>query len=392
MNKLRFDWIMFLGSVLFSVIAAIICSLFENEAISSFDNIVIYSALFFSIPLTVSIISMGIVEIYRRKNYEIQKRGNRIIAVIVGLVFSAGIGAGGQALYSYLLDESGENKTEIIKDNSADISIIIDYSGSMYGFLTDCKNATCSLIDDISEKDSIQLIIFSDRIMNSDTNLYPATKDNKELLKNTVNSTDLGGGTSFEPPLNEAYNILTSSGSVSPNKAVIMVTDGQAYVSDSLKDKYIQAGIPLYCIGVNTEYTSIEDFVTDTGGYTIPLDGEDIDNGKLLNEFRKIYEDEIPSEEKTMEKRYLPMFYGSENAGILELLIRFAVLVVYGILATWCMYYTLSKESVITSLITSVILSLILYFTESYFVVIPLFTLAFWISLTRYYPSDVIED
>lgn len=385
---------MFIASIIVSGACALICSLFEENASYDYISIILYSAAFFAIPLVFSLIGIGIVELYRKRNYEIQKKGNRILSVITALILAALLGGGGQAVYSLDLPQWKKDKPEeVVKSSSADISILLDFSGSMASYKAKCRQATCDLIDAVDKDDYIQIILFAESILNDDPPLLKATDENKQKLKNIVNGPYNGIGTNFNEPLTYAYDTLTGKTSKSKNKAVIMLTDGDAPLNSSVYQDYISAKIPVYSICIDITLSNVEDLVVDSGGYSVPLEGDDIDNGELLNAFRNIYEDEIPREEldDVVSKTYLPMFYGGEELSFLRVLIRLLIFALYTVLCSWCMYYEIGKSTLITAAVTAAVATLITCFTGSCLTAIPIFVLAFWIALTGYYPSTYHE-
>ena len=173
-----------------------------------------------------------------------------------------------------------------------------------------------------------------------------------------------------------------------------MLTDGDDFIDTQVYNNYISSKIPVYSICIDIATSKIEDLVNDSGGYSIPLNSDDIKNGELLKAFRDIYEEEIPHEEESDDSvadTYPTVICGNEDLSVLRVLIRLLVFALYVLLCSFCMYYTMNIGTVITALITSVITTLITCLTGSYIVVIPLFVLAFWIAMTRYYPLTFNE-
>ena len=412
MKKLRFDWLMLFASVTLSATAAVVLAFFAEDFCASSNETILFAAMFFSIPLFASMVGIFLVETYRGKNYVIQKKGNRLLSILVAAILSFSLGAGAQTLYPENKHEKtiydydyekieipGSKKEKTIEFSGADISVLLDLSASMSSNIGKCKNAVCDLINEFETDDYFQIIGFADAIINTDsTDMYMATDENKNFMKEIVTDMGSGTGTMFDSPLDLAYDSLMMSSS--KNKAVIMVTDGSAYLSEQIKENYINSGIPVYVISISSHADQIEQFVKDSGGYTVSIDMEDVERERLLGEFREIYEETveevgepvskiIPVEDDSQveDVSYRLMFYGNDGIGFVEILIRFLTFLLYSILASVCMYYTFSKAGFIVCLLTALIATLLSCFISSCFVMIPLFVLAFWIAMTRYYPS-----
>jgi len=116
-----------------------------------------------------------------------------------------------------------------------DLVLILDVSGSMsdYGRLSIMKDAAITVIDTLSVADKVAVVTFSTTasVLNDQTMLVRATKENKEKIIAAINGIIVNGSTNFHAAFTEAFNLLSltfeNESTTGCNVAVLFMTDGQ---------------------------------------------------------------------------------------------------------------------------------------------------------------------
>lgn len=135
------------------------------------------------------------------------------------------------------------------------MTLVIDHSGSMgegSQFRTNlslAKEAANGAVDNLREDDQFGAITFDDTY---DWVVKLGSADNKEDIKETINSISLGGGTSIYPALNAAVDGLIKSDA--KIRHVILLTDGQDSMQDyeDLLKKASENGVTISTVAVGT--------------------------------------------------------------------------------------------------------------------------------------------
>jgi Mg-chelatase subunit ChlD/plastocyanin len=138
-------------------------------------------------------------------------------------------------------------------NDSVDLTLIIDQSGSMAGKKMELvKNATKALVSLMYADDRISVIRFSDSAF-----FVNRLADDKELLVNQIDQISATGSTLYIPALEKAeegYNMSDKR-----NKVVIFFSDGEPWDSGRPKSIYtkvqelVDKGICVYAIGYGNE-------------------------------------------------------------------------------------------------------------------------------------------
>lgn len=151
------------------------------------------------------------------------------------------------------------------------MTLVIDHSGSMgegsqyRTNLSLAKEAANGAVDNLRKDDQFGVIAFDDTY-DWVVNLKEA--DNKEEIKETINSIPLGGGTSIYPALNAAVDGLIKSDA--KIRHVILLTDGQDYMRDyeDLLNKASENGVTISTVAVGTgsDQKLLEELAENGGG------------------------------------------------------------------------------------------------------------------------------
>lgn len=135
------------------------------------------------------------------------------------------------------------------------MTLVIDHSGSMSDgnryqtCLSLAKEAANGAVDNLREDDLFGVIAFDDAY---DWVVKLGTADQKDSIKDTINSIPLGGGTSIYPALNAAVDGLIKSDA--KIRHVILLTDGQDSMTDyeDLIKKAEENGVTISTVAVGT--------------------------------------------------------------------------------------------------------------------------------------------
>lgn len=155
-------------------------------------------------------------------------------------------------------------------DAPLNLALVIDRSTSMKGpRLERVKQAAHRIIDNLSEKDVLSVVSFSDRaeIVFKATNVVE-----KSTLKAMVSTMQANGGTEIFQGLRTAVNELRRSLNPRYVNHLILLTDGQTYGDEehclSLADEVQEEGIGISAIGIGQEWNDefLDDLASRTGG------------------------------------------------------------------------------------------------------------------------------
>ena len=431
MRRLKFDWLMLLFTMVLSLAAALPALALD---FSSELEPVILSGMYFTLPLIFSLIGMALAEYIHNKKYIIHRKGNRVVSFICAFVLSAIIGCGGEMLYALDFTRNTveaepapiTEPTAAPKQDDAvtNVSLLLDFSSSMRDFLSAdgdkteiCKSAACELIDELGDDTAMQYIAFTSVVYEC-TDITTLDQAGKRSLKAAINRTDHIGTTDFNAALETAYNTL--SGSDAKKKAVILMTDGDSEVSDSIRKTYKEEGIPVYVISIDTEESvenpemrgEIIEFAESTGGFETQLDKDSFNPDNLLEALREAYEDDGVNDPNDNQKRerigskhgplriktgdgYLP--YGYDDLNLWKIIVRLVMFILYGMIASWVMYRSVSRRMLLGSLISGAVTTLAATTIGGIgnigaFISTCIFCIVFWCAFTVYYPSRGEDD
>lgn len=232
--KKKFD---FLGLVLTSIFAtwglgmATAVNYLADQSLTA----VFITVLSFILPLLLGFLGLRLSLWLHRKKYHVKGSGGiakRLLAVLVLTAVLSGIG---QLLYAiewqtYTVDTVVETPMK-----GRHVVLLIDISGSMQDKKDACIEASCQLVEGMDESTTMQVIAFASTVTDRCTSAYlPLTADNKTMLQEMIRSVDMAGGTNFNQPLEMAIKTLRDSQDPEYRSMILMLTDGQASVDDTI--------------------------------------------------------------------------------------------------------------------------------------------------------------
>ena len=138
------------------------------------------------------------------------------------------------------------------------LTFVIDTSSSMEGEkLTAVKDALTAAIEDLHSDDFFNIIVFSNKAAEFETNPVPATLENKEDAVRFINEQGAFGMTNFEASLRAALQQSFPRGNLNH---VIFLTDGNPTVGEKnllrlsqLAAELAQDGVRIFTIGVGSQ-------------------------------------------------------------------------------------------------------------------------------------------
>lgn len=150
------------------------------------------------------------------------------------------------------------------------LTLIIDQSTSMKGHrLERTKIAAYQIIDQLSNKDIVSMVSFSDRAV---VMVKAAPVNNKAQLKAMITPLQTGGGTAILQGLTAGVEENLRHRSSKYVNHIILITDGHTYGDEAeslnLADKAIKDGIGISALGIGDEWndTFLDQLASRTGG------------------------------------------------------------------------------------------------------------------------------
>lgn len=158
------------------------------------------------------------------------KPGNNGIVSLTGQLVQDKIFQGGDGLVGFSLTMHADDilgpKAENLRN--VDMIIVLDRSGSMKGKkIQDAKRAVLNLLSNLSEKDRIALVTYSNGVTKH-SGLVNATDTNRNLLISSIKRIMAGGGTNLGAGLQTGINTLVGANQIGNAGKIILISDGLA--------------------------------------------------------------------------------------------------------------------------------------------------------------------
>lgn len=346
--KKRVDLVSTLASLGGSAVGAVIvylCNIGIN--ITTVEGKCILVGLFFSVIFLCGFIGMQISFALKKKYKIIQKY---YITIPVALLCAGAmflIGAQGQ--YLFMQDtETVEIVTEIEGEASpVDMVMLLDSSSSMRDFVNGRNQAACAFVDTLTEDTCLRVVSFASVLEGaSSDDLIEMTDGNKNTVKDFINGAGLVGLTNFDLPLSDAFTCLENNARDDAKKVVILLTDGEAGIDDTIYDDYTNSDISFYSIRISAERNpgilaeKLIKLAKDTGGFDrqlTPNSQGNVDTDEMIEAFREIFEAESSSSTSTTTKKVMKdmlLIYSEEEPSTKQIVIKSAVVVICVLLST----------------------------------------------------------
>ena len=307
-NRGKFGWLAWLMSLLMGAVGFMVAALaveMLNSIVphkdSFFDFIIniLCNIVIFGLPMVMGYLGLELALKLGAKRHAVPHKRKIASGVVLALLLSIVIGGGSQAIFS-LGDVPYEETVDVqTTKDGAKVVLLLDGSYSMRigggsDKFTPSLEAACDLIDSLGENNYLQYAAFANNVVSRNTSmLLQLTADNKNTIKDIVRNSDLAGGTDFDKPLQLAIDTLTSSYDEKYVPVIIMLTDGEDDISDSVADalndqKY---NIHFFTIRISsggspTGYVKELVDLADKDFCITPAADGSLDTSQVLNAFR----------------------------------------------------------------------------------------------------------
>lgn len=352
--KKNFDWIVLVLTLLLGGAGCAFCLMIYGRTAQDTWGRIIWSGLFFSLPFVTSLLGSYLAEALQSRRFTVLRKRGRIFTMILAAASGFLVGAGGQALYMISAFE---------KNPAMDIVLLLDGSGSMEDEKEGCDKAARALLDQMDENSRAQVVSFAAAVLGN-TDLLPMDEAGKDTITDFIRSIDVIGGTEFGQPLTFALNSLRENKEEQRAQAVILLSDGEGPLPDSLKEEYIKEGLLLYTIRIDTgtkptaDTEKLIDMAKSTGGFDtlIPVDKSGQANTQeLISAFGEAF---TATREIGMGEQMI--VFGNMNGSVIfRFLIRTLVFALYAVLVGAIYYRSLQPEQILGNLTAGLLLSVL---------------------------------
>ena len=352
--KKNFDRIVLVLTLLLGGAGCAFCLMIYGRTAQDTWGRIIWSGLFFSLPFVTSLLGSYLAEALQSRRFTVLRKRGRIFTMILAAASGFLVGAGGQALYMISAFE---------KNPAMDIVLLLDGSGSMEDEKEGCDKAARALLDQMDENSRAQVVSFAATVLGN-TDLLPMDEAGKDTITDFIRSIDVIGGTEFGQPLTFALNSLRENKEEQRAQAVILLSDGEGPLPDSLKEEYIKEGLLLYTIRIDTgtkptaDTEKLIDMAKSTGGFDtlIPVDKSGQANTQeLISAFGEAF---TATREIGMGEQMI--VFGNMNGSVIfRFLIRTLVFALYAVLVGAIYYRSLQPEQILGNLTAGLLLSVL---------------------------------
>ena len=352
--KKNFDRIVLVLTLLLGGAGCAFCLMIYGRTAQDTWGRIIWSGLFFSLPFVTSLLGSYLAEALQSRRFTVLRKRGRIFTMILAAASGFLVGAGGQALYMISAFE---------KNPAMDIVLLLDGSGSMEDEKEGCDKAARALLDQMDENSRAQVVSFAATVLGN-TDLLPMDEAGKDTITDFIRSIDVIGGTEFGQPLTFALNSLRENKEEQRAQAVILLSDGEGPLPDSLKEEYIKEGLLLYTLRIDTgakptaDTEKLIDMAKATGGFDtlIPVDKSgQADTQELISAFSEAF---TATREIGMGEQMI--VFGNMNGSVIfRFLIRTLVFALYAVLVGAIYYRSLQPQQVFGNLTAGLLLSVL---------------------------------
>ncbi|MBR6676032.1 MAG: VWA domain-containing protein [Clostridia bacterium] len=374
----RFDFISTLASLVGAAVGAAIvalCHICIN--MTTVEGKCVWTGLFFSVIFLCGFIGMQISFAFKKK-YKIHQRLflNILLAILAaGLMFLSGA----QGQYLFMQDtETVETVTEIEGEaDPVDMVILLDSSSSMIDFEQGRNQAACAFVDTLSEETRLRVVSFASVLEGaSSDDLIKMTDKNKDIVKDFINNSGLVGLTNFNLPLSDAFTCLENNARDDAKKAVILLTDGEAGIDDTIYDDYVDSDISLYSIRISAQSDpsilakKLIDLAEDTGGFDRhlkPNSQGNVDTDEMIDAFREIFEAQTSTSTSTTTKKVMNddlLPFSEDEISKKQTTIRAVVIIICACLAYIGYFGKLSVLDIIVSIIGGIVYAIVAKYAD----------------------------
>lgn len=300
-TRSHFAWPACILSAVFAAVSAVLISPARMIPEQTPFQRILWSGGFFLAVYLAGWIGMtaGLWIVSAMLKIRIQYSAKRIPVFLLCAALVFGIGAGGQALFM---------RSEAVEEyhpTPVDAVLLLDDSSSMeiYDYDVSRTEAACRFVDSLDENTRVQVIAFSG-LVREYVPFTAADESGRETIKEGIRRIDLTGRTDLDLSLSAAVDSLSENSREGCSKAIILLTDGEAPVSDVNAQKTGESGIRLFSVRITDSETSaseenpqdikaLTDLTAETGGADIvinPASDGSVSTDELINAFQTAFE------------------------------------------------------------------------------------------------------
>lgn len=326
MKGKKFSILLTSASALGALLGVIFVGIQADTATSGETERMLWVGAFFLMMFVFGFIALQLAMVLHR-TYRVKRNPLWPVAFLVACALMFGIGAGGQYLFMY-------SKEDVVVPAEVDMVLLLDASGSMktYGYIQPRNDAACQFVDSLNEDCRLQTVSFAARVLDS-SKLMVMNDSNKNQMKQMISAIDAIGDTDFNDPLRKAKDTLDNEGRAKCNKAVVLLTDGDASLSSGIVSEYQQSDIKVFSIRISKSTTlspkaqKLADFAVSTGGtdtQLIPNPDGSINTSAMLKAFENAFK---ASSETRVNMREGHIIYSENGVTTWQFLVRAIVMV-----------------------------------------------------------------
>ncbi len=338
-------------------------------------EVIFWNAFFFLLVFIGGYLGM-VLGVKLSRKYQIMRpefRASRFVVVAVLIFLVAG---GGQMLF--LIEEQTEEIPTVttITNKEADVVVLLDGSGSMKSssYVETCVKAATEFVESLDENIRLQVVAFAEKVYESQIGLLTLDEDGKteviEYIEKYIESIGVFDyGTNFDDALEAAMDILSESDD--RIQIVIMVTDGEAGISDDTKKEFLNSGCKLLSIRTtdddeNKLGQALASYAKSTGGMdaVVELDKDgNMDLSELTAAFKEaisLVQEETSTETITKLGLGNDSLLGTDGTTPYQFLIRLITIFVCAVLFEIGYFGQFSFSKLLRNLILAVVLSVLI--------------------------------
>lgn len=265
------------------------------------------------------------------KRWELVRPKNWLLSLILAGALIFGVGAGGQMLFM-------RSSEEIVHPSEVDMVLLLDASFSMErdGYAGPRNDAACQFVDSLNEDCRLQVVPFT-AFVTETSPLLTMDDQGKSDLKQFINNIDDTGLTDFDAPLSVALDTLAFQGREEANKAIVLLTDGEGTLSESVVSACLTSGVQVFSVRITSESLlsdaarALVDLVEQSGGFDTRLapSSGTVDTAEMLKAFQLAFRATTERQDVMLEQL---LVHSEEEASTYQLAVRAAALILLSVL------------------------------------------------------------
>ncbi len=206
---------------------------------------ILWHVLFFVLLFIGGFVGMNLGMLASVK-YRIKRRSFWMRSFVIAAVLIMVVSAVGEFLFSITMETTSEIAETL---EGVDIVLLIDGSGNLgksdsdYGVAR--TQAVTDFVESLGEETHLQVIVFAATILPEQTDMLTMNDAGKAEVIDCVSSINSVGKTNFDDAFEAALDSLKSDGRSDANQLIILLTDGDGTLSDTITEECVNSGVTL---------------------------------------------------------------------------------------------------------------------------------------------------